>query len=68
MFVLFYIIIISFIITCIKNIKHRQVHFDRFPLPEDLSVAITNSCAAGGEVPRTENQSKYIHCNSSGDM
>ena len=67
MFVLFYIIIISFYYYLYINIKHWQIHFDRFPPPEDLSVAIINSCAAGGEVPRTKNQSKYIHYNSSGD-
>ena len=32
-----------------------------FPPPEDLLVAIINIYAAGGEVPRTKNQSKYIH-------
>ena len=38
-----------------------------FPPPEDLSMAITNSCAAGGEVPRNNNQSKYRHYNSPRD-
>ena len=28
---------------------------------ENLSVATTNSCAAGGEVPRTKNESNYMH-------
>ena len=37
------------------------------PLRRILSVAITNNCAAEREMPRTKNQSKYIHGNSSGD-
>ena len=31
------------------------------PLRRILSIAITNGCAAGREVPCTNNQSKYIH-------
>ena len=30
-------------------------------------MAITNSCVAGREMPRTNDQSKYIHVNSPGD-
>ena len=31
-------------------------------------MEITNSCAPEEEVPRTNNQSKYIHYNSPGDI
>ena len=34
------------------------------PLQEIFSMAFTNSCAVGREMPRTKNQSKYIHGNS----
>ena len=32
-----------------------------------LLMGIANSCAAGREIPRTKNQSTYIHGNSPGD-
>ena len=37
------------------------------PLRRIFSMAITNSCATGREMPRTKNQSKYIHGNLPGD-
>ena len=36
------------------------------PLRRILSMVITNSCATGRKMPRTKNQSKYIHGNSPG--
>ena len=37
------------------------------PLQRILSIATTNSCAAGREMPRTKNKSKHIHGNLSGE-
>ena len=37
------------------------------PLQRILSMAITDNCAAGREMPRTKNKSKYVHDNSLGD-
>ena len=43
--------------------------FIRLPTPlwRTLSMTITNSCAAGRERPRTNNQSKHIHAKFPGD-
>ena len=66
MFILFYILsLLSTFMQYMKNIDGSILL--GFPTPEDLSMAITNSCAARGEAPRTNNQSKHIHYNTPGD-
>ena len=58
------------ILDCCKMKRRHGVHYlVRLPTPfrRIFSMAITNSCATGRELPRTKNQSKYIHGNSPGD-
>ena len=48
---------------------HRDILLVRLPTPprRTLSMAMTNSCTTGREIPRTSNNQSYIHDNSPGD-
>ena len=51
-------------ITCMHALKEiAESVLVRLPTPlrRIFSMAITNSCATGREMPRTKNQSKYIY-------